>query len=473
MSSVESLALRCIVPGFIGTRAPDWVLKLAAAGLGGVALFARNVDTPEQVKALTASLHYERPSLLIAIDEEGGDVTRLEARTGSSYPGNLALGQAADACLTADVASAIGSQLSEAGIDLDLAPVADVNSNPLNPVIGVRAFGSDAVAVATQTAAWVTGLQRTGVAACAKHFPGHGDTAVDSHLALPVAGEDPRQHALEPFKAAIAAGVRAIMSAHIVVPAIDDLPSTISRKVMTGLLRDELGFDGLAVSDALEMRGLSRDRGVPDSAVLALVAGCDALCIGGEQAGEGVVDDIVAAIAGAVRTGGLSEERLAQAADRVDALAAWHFGHHDVVTSTAGIGITAARRAVRFEGPVRVGDQAVVVRFASAPSIAAGEVPWGMAESLSARGVQVKAREGGGGDDLSVPPDASLVLVVRDLNRHPEQLTQVEELLARRPDAIVVEMGVPAFRPRGAKAYVATHGSARVCAQAAAEVLHP
>jgi len=157
----------------------------------------------------------------------------------------------------------------------------------------------------------------------------------------------------------------------------------------------------------------------------------------------------------------------------VDALAAWHVGQHAVVPSPAGIGITAARRAVRFDGPVRVGDQAVVIRFASAPSIAAGEVPWGMAESLSARGVQVEAREAGAEDDLPVPPDGSLVLVVRDLNRHPEQLAQVEEVLARHPDAVVVEMGVPANRPRGANAYIATHGSARVCAQAAAEVLHP
>jgi len=473
MSSVEALALRCIVPGFIGTKSPDWVRRRAASGLGGVTLFARNVDSTEQLKGLTASLHSERPGLLIAIDEEGGDVTRLEARTGSSFPGNLALGQAADAYLTSDVASAIGSELRQAGIDLDLAPVADVNSNPLNPVIGVRSFGSDAVAVASQTAAWVTGLQRTGVAGCAKHFPGHGDTAVDSHLALPVAGEDPRLHALEPFKAAIAAGVRAIMSAHIVAPAIDDLPSTISRKVMTGLLRDELGFDGLAVSDALEMRGLSRDRGIPESAVLALVAGCDAICIGGELAGEDVVDEIVAAISEAVRSGRLGEERLQQAAGRVDALAAWRAGQHDVVAPVAGVGIAAARRAVRSDGPVRVGDQAVVLRFASAPSIAAGEVPWGVADWLSARGVQVTAHEGEAGHDLIVPPGADLVLVVRDLHRHSEQLTQVEEVLARHPDAVLVEMGWPACRPRSAKAYIATHGSARVCGQAAAEVLRP
>src|SRR4029077_581639 len=233
-------------PGFTGTVAPDWVLRRAAAGLGGVCLYARNIQNPEQLAALTASLHAERPELLIAIDEEGGDVTRLEARTGSSYPGNLALGAVDDIGLTRAVALAMGADLAAAGIDLDLAPVADVNSNPINPVIGVRAFGAEAAQVARQTAAWVAGLEEAGVAACVKHFPGHGDTSIDSHLALPVVNDDPHASgALEPFRAAIAAGVRAVMSAHIVVPSIDGVPATISAEVMTGLLRGELGFDGL------------------------------------------------------------------------------------------------------------------------------------------------------------------------------------------------------------------------------------
>jgi beta-N-acetylhexosaminidase len=470
MSPIESLALRCVLPGFSGIEAPDWVRRRAASGLGGVVFFARNIENTEQVEKLTASLHAERPDLLIAIDEEGGDVTRLEARTGSSYPGNLALGAAGDACLTADVAAAIGAELARVGIDLDLAPVADVNSNPLNPVIGVRSFGSDSSAVAIQTAAWVTGLQRSGVAACAKHFPGHGDTAVDSHLDLPVAGEDPRLHALAPFKAAIVAGVRAIMSAHIVAPTMDADPATISHKVMTGLLREELGFEGVAISDGLDMAGLSRDHGIPESAVLALVAGCDALCVGGGPNGEDAVDQILAAVGRAVDEGRLTEDRLVQAAGRVDTLAAWRPVRHHMMAPATGIGIAAARRAVRVDGPVRVGDTAVVVRFASAPSMAAGEVPWGMADALSARGVRVEAR---GGDDLAVAPGTSLVLVVRDLHRHPEHRSAVERLLARRPDAVTVEMGVPDYRPRGAIAYVATYGSSRVCAQAAAELMHP
>ena len=183
MSRAEELAVRCVLPGFDGTVAPEWVLR---RGLGGVVIFGRNIQDRDQLQSLVASLH--DAGLLVAIDEEGGDVTRIDAKTGSSYPGNLALGVVGDLALTEGVARAMGSDLADIGIDLDLGPVADVNSDPRNPVIGVRSFGSNADAVASQTAAWVRGLQSAGVAACAKHFPGHGDTAVDSHVAVPVAG---------------------------------------------------------------------------------------------------------------------------------------------------------------------------------------------------------------------------------------------------------------------------------------------
>jgi beta-N-acetylhexosaminidase len=469
MSSAQELALRCVFPGFEGTKAPDWVLRAAERGLGGVVLFARNVEDGSQLRSLVEQLHQARPGLLVAIDEEGGDVTRLEARRGSSYPGNLALGAAGDPALTEQVARAMGQDLAAAGIDLDLAPVADVNSDPRNPVIGVRSFGSNPADVARQTAAWVRGLQGAGVAACAKHFPGHGGTSADSHLEVPVGKPE-----LAPFEAAITGGVRAVMSAHIVVPGIDDAPATISPRVMTGMLRDQLGFDGLAISDGLDMRGISGERGITSAAVLAIQAGCDALCVGGGPTGREVVDEIVDAICAHV--GG---ERLAEAAGRVEAMAAWRAaqtsdGPDDPGKSVAetpvgrdhpGIGLAAARRGLSVSGDVKVRDHAVVMRFDSAPSIAAGQVPWGMATALARRGVEVAES----GEEAG----ASLVLVVRDLHRHPDQLSAVEALLDRRPDAILVEMGVPSCRPRGATSYVATHGSARVCAEAAAEVMRP
>jgi len=455
MTSVEGLALRCLLPGFEGTIAPGWVRRRVAQGLGGVVLFGRNVESDEQVRALNAALHAERPGVVVAIDEEGGDVTRLDARTGSRYPGNLALGAAGDPCLTAQVAAEMGARLASIGVDLNLAPVADVNTNPRNPIIGVRSFGSDPAAVAEHTAAWVGGMQGAGVAACAKHFPGHGDTSVDSHLALPVGKEE-----LAPFKAAIGAGVRAIMSAHIVVPSLDLHPATISSRVMTGLLRDELGFEGVAVTDGLEMAALSGERSLGEGAVLALAAGCDALCVGGGLRDEDVVDELVAAIVSAVNEGRLSEERLAQAVSRMESLSSPLAGKSAAKPLEPAARLVASR-AIRAEGNVTIGAEAVVIRLESPSSIAAGEVPWGMADALAARGVRITEKTG------------RLVIAVRDLHRQPENQAQAASLLDLHPDAVVVEMGVPICRPEAAKNYMATHGSARVCAEAAAAVMRP
>lgn len=178
-------ALTVLQPGFTGTTAPDWLLRRLGEGLASVGLFGRNIASPEQLTALTAQLRAERDDVLVAIDEEGGDVTRLEVRTGSSFPGNHALGAVDDVELTREVAAELGRRLAACGVNLNWAPSADVNSNPSNPVIGVRSFGASSKLVARHTAAYVTGLQSAGVAACTKHFPGHGDTAVDSHHALP------------------------------------------------------------------------------------------------------------------------------------------------------------------------------------------------------------------------------------------------------------------------------------------------
>ena len=199
---------------------------------------------------------------------------------------------------------------------MNLAPVADANTNPLNPVIGVRSFGADPELVARHVEAFVAGTQRQGVAACAKHFPGHGDTSVDSHHDLPVVEGD-LEAALLPFRAAIGAGVRAVMTGHLRVPALDELPATLSRRILTGLLREELGFEGLVVTDALEMRAISAGVGVEEGAVLALAAGADSLCLG-HDLHEAAVGAVVRAIVAAVRAGRLPLERLEEAAARVD-----------------------------------------------------------------------------------------------------------------------------------------------------------
>src|SRR4051794_29439826 len=268
---LRRLADAVLQPGFVGTAPPAWLRRRLADGLGGVALFSRNIVDPAQVAALTAALRAENPDVVVAVDEEAGDVTRLESRTGSSRPGNLALGAVDDPELTEAVARDLGHELAAVGVTLNYAPDADVNSNADNPVIGVRSFGADPWLVARHTAAWVRGLQSTGVGACAKHFPGHGNTSVDSHHAAPrIDASRAELFACElvPFQAAIAAGVQAIMSAHLYLPAIDSaLPATLSRSVLTELLRGELGYGGVVVTDGIEMAAVAKPYGLAGAAV--------------------------------------------------------------------------------------------------------------------------------------------------------------------------------------------------------------
>ena len=460
-SGLERLASACIFPGFPGPTPPDWVRRELAAGLGGVVLFSWNVTDRAQLAALSAAIRAERPEALIGIDEEGGDVTRLEARTGSSYPGNLALGAVDDVELTERVSAAIGGELAAAGVNLDLAPVADINSDERNPIIGVRSFGSDPALVARHTAAFATGLQAVGVAACAKHFPGHGSTRADSHLELPTIDVDRETllaRELVPFRAAIDAGVQSIMTAHIRVPAIDELPATLSRAHLTGLLREELGFDGMVITDALEMGAVSATVGVEEGAVLAIAAGADALCLGHD------LDDVPGirrALVDAVRAGRLPEERLAEAAARVERVGRW--------TASAGIGLEAARRALHVEGSVELTRPALVVELVPEATIAAGPAGHTFGEILAAR------RPGTEHFVIHHPTELprgnrQLVVVIRDAHRHEWERVVAQSLAE---GAVVVDVGVPVWRPDGAAGTVTTFGAGRANLLAAAERLSP
>ncbi|MEQ6900158.1 glycoside hydrolase family 3 N-terminal domain-containing protein [Nocardioides sp. YIM 152588] len=287
---VQTLALRVLLASFAGPALPEEWRDLLVDGLGGICLFGSNLTgSRAETAALVDAVRAARPDALVAVDEEGGDVTRLHTRTASPALGAAVLGAADDVDLTEATGRAVGVDLAAVGIDLDLGPVADVNSNPDNPVIGTRSFGATPDLAARHVAAWVRGLQSAGVAACVKHFPGHGDTAQDSHLTLPVleaSEETLAARELPPFAAAVAAGAASVMTSHLVVPALDpELPATLSAPIL-GRLR-ELGFDGAIVSDALDMAGASGEdgsgRGIPEAAVLALVAGADLLCVGPDK----------------------------------------------------------------------------------------------------------------------------------------------------------------------------------------------
>jgi beta-N-acetylhexosaminidase len=433
-----SAAAACVLPSFPGARPPDWIRSFLAAGGRGVVLFAYNADTPEALASLTAALRSERDDVLLAIDEEGGDVTRLDWRAGSAYPSAAALGVLDEPDVTEEVAAAIAADLARAGVNWNFAPVADVNV-PANPVIGTRSFGADAALVARHVAAAVRGTQRLGVAACAKHFPGHGSTVEDSHLALPaLAG--PLEAGLDPFRAAIAAGVQSIMSAHV---KVNDEAATLDPAIVGDLLRGELGYEGVVVADALEMKGVSARHDVAGAAVLALRAGCDALIVG-HDLGEAEVARIVRALDEEV-----DGERLEEAGARVSALAA--FAHPRAADVDGETALGAARRALHVEGAVSFDRPPRIVELRPAANIAAGE-----AEHTFGSAAVVREGE---------PVPEADAYVVRDVHRHPWMEA------ADREDAVVVEIGLPVWRPRHARGYIATYGGGRAALAAAAEIV--
>jgi beta-N-acetylhexosaminidase len=485
VDQLDAWAARVVMASFPGPVLPDWMLRRLGDGVGSVCLFGSNVDSAEQLAGLTAEIHAAGSDVLIATDEEGGDVTRLHRRTGSPHPGNAALGVVDDVALTKAVAGEIGTELVAAGIDLNLAPVVDVNSNPDNPVIGVRSFGADPRLVARHATAYVVGLQASGVGACAKHWPGHGDTAVDSHLGLPVVGaslEELRRRELVPFAAAVKAGALAVMTSHVLLPAVDaELPATLSAAAVA-LLRADLGFDGLLVSDAIDMAAVKAGRREPAVAVRALVAGVDLVCLGADK-DEALVDAVVAEIAADVRSGGqVTEERLFEAAERVVACARRvhemreralaREPEYSVGGFFAGPPVTASQqvadRALRVEGTVPRMLGATVLRFVTGSNAAVGAVPWGVLED----GVVLRPDRvmDVGPDDaeslLPRIPDGPVVALVRDSHRH----RWVEDVigfvsLVLHP-FVVVEMGWPSEPGLPCSASVCTYGAGRANAKA-------
>jgi beta-N-acetylhexosaminidase len=477
--ALAALADAILIPPFPGTTAPDWILRALERGLAGVTLFGPNVTG--DLAALTATLRSASAvEPVIAIDEEAGDVTRV-FYAGCPYPGNAALGAVDDVSVTRDVYAAVGAELARLGINTDLAPCADVLAPGGSHVVGTRSFGPDPALVARHVAAAVSGLQAAGVAACAKHFPGHGSTTADSHLTLAtITGtlEEIRARDLPPFQAAIAAGTMALMPGHLRVPELTgDLPATLSPAAVTGLLRGELGFGGVVICDALEMKAASAAHGIPEAAVLAVLAGVDLLCLG-RDTDEAMYHAIRAALADAVDSGRLSGARLEEAASRV----AWLRAQLAVFRKAAarqagaaaaggdGIGLVAARRALRRSGPFPATlTSPLVVEVEPEENIAAGRFTWGFSPWAPVVRVDPAADDGAALTGiLAKAADRPLVLAVRDaLSVQP----LVSDLLAARPDAIIVEMGVPRWTPPPVTAYLATYGASRACAQAAAEVL--
>ncbi|MDY0985361.1 glycoside hydrolase family 3 N-terminal domain-containing protein [Microbacterium sp. CFBP9023] len=477
------LANGVLWPGFLGTEAPEWLLDELRDGLAGVVYFSQNVG--EGLPSLSDEILRANPDALIGIDEEGGNVTRLESAAGSTLPGAAQLGIVDDVEATRASGAELARRVAAIGGNVVLGPVADVNTDPRNPVIGVRSFGSDQKLVARHVQAAVEGLQSTAVAACVKHFPGHGDTHTDSHHALPEISlgieEFERVH-LEPFRAAVAAGVDAVMTAHIVVPAWGAEPATLNPRVL-GLLRG-WGFDGVIITDALDMAAIRETVGIGEGAARALAAGADLLCIGNPtNRGEATLPDqdrrdFLAArdgILAAVDDGSLSRERLAEAAGRVSRLGQTLSVRAETATPVEYDGSDIVRRAIT--GVTRDAEALAVVDARRRSTLAVDSASAYVAETLAADGHRVRvdvARttidEQDGALDAAVAADGLTVVLLDRPDTDDGQRALVERAALRDPDAVVVNVGLAARHPLPL-ALVEVGSASRIGAQAARDRL--
>ncbi|MFB8189607.1 glycoside hydrolase family 3 N-terminal domain-containing protein [Microbacterium sp. NPDC055988] len=462
---LERLANGVLWPGFFGTEAPEWLRAELRDGLAGVVYFGQNVG--EGLPALSAAILDANPDALIGIDEEGGSVTRLESATGSTVPGAAQLGLLDDLVASEKTGAELARRVRAVGANVVLGPVADVNTDPRNPVIGVRAFGDDEALVSRHVVATIDGIQDAAVAACVKHFPGHGDTHMDSHHSLPEITLDldefERVH-LEPFRAAVDAGVDAVMTAHIVVPAWGEQPATLNPRVL-GMLRD-WGYGGVIITDALDMAAIRETVGLGGGAALALAAGADLLCIGNptnpgdaalpdqdEQDFRATRDGIVAAL----RDGSLSRERVEEAARRVAALAAKLHAAADRDQEPADEFDAAeiVRRVLTVTGDApAAASELAVIDARRRSTLAVDSAGSYVANALADDGLRVRldvasaplAEQDRVLDEVTAAPGTTVLLIDRP-DTDPAQRALVERAALRDPAAVVVNVGLPTATP--------------------------
>ncbi len=319
---LHRLAAGLVVMGFEGTEAPAEARSLIAQGVCGAILFTRNIEGAAQVARLNDALKREagRP-FVTCVDQEGGRVARLRGAPFTALPPMRVLGELGDESLAFGIGALLAREVRAVGFDVDFAPVLDVDTNPRNPVIGNRSLSREGQEVARLGVALARGIESEGVASCGKHFPGHGDTSQDSHLTLPGLPhtmERLRRVELVPFAAYAREGLSAIMTAHIVFEALDPgIPATFSRTVLHGLLRDELGFRGVVVSDDLEMKAIADGFGMGEAGVRSVAAGADLLLVCHRADRQQAVIDALAAEAARSPT---FRARVEEAARRVDAM---------------------------------------------------------------------------------------------------------------------------------------------------------
>ncbi|WP_158551837.1 glycoside hydrolase family 3 N-terminal domain-containing protein [Agromyces sp. PvR057] len=500
--TIRGLVGGVLWPGFLGRGIPDLFRReLDEGGLAGLVLFAHNLGDEGERMSLAADLRDHGRPLVVGIDEEGGNVTRVESATGSTLPGPAQLGFVDDLAITEAVGAELAHRSLAVGANVVLAPVADVNTDPRNPVIGVRSFGDSAGLVGRHAVAQARGIRLAGAAAAAKHFPGHGDTHLDSHHAMPTLEIDldelERTH-LPPFQALVDAGVPAIMTAHVVVPAWGGQPSTLN-PIALGRLR-AMGFEGVIITDALDMAAVRESVGAGPGAVRALLAGADLLCISNPtNLGAAAAPDqdardfleVQRAILGAVDDGTLPVAVLERAAARVRVLAASLPASlpasrpgTDGAAGARGAGVRAAGPGdpIALAGGFDPVDAAAVARAAISID---GDLPRSPAPRtvLDIRGRSTlavasdrdffeSALAAGGPvlrGDAAVPGSGPLIVLADRIGGDGPQRDRIANVARLRPDAVVVDAGVPGGGLP--LPVVHTRAASRLAADAAAIVL--
>ncbi|MCS6834802.1 MAG: beta-N-acetylhexosaminidase [Anaerolineae bacterium] len=498
MDELAAQVGRLFVVGFEGTTAPLYLLEWLAEGrVGGVILFARNVESPSQLAALTSGLRVVAPRpILIGIDQEGGTVARLRGSFTES-PSAMALSNSNDEAQAERCYGVLGTEMRALGINWDYAPVVDISYNRENPTVGVRSFGTQGSRVSRYAAAAVRGLQKQGVAACAKHFPGLGNTAIDTHVALPTI-DTPLDHLLAhdllPYRTLMAEGVASIMTTHTIYAALDEqYPATLSPHVIQRLIRQELGYDGLVTSDCMEMKAIADHYEPGAYAVLGALAGLDVILVSHTRAAQ---EEAYRGLLAAVEDGRVPLARIREANRRIEALLARYAiaeqpnlqaiatpEHQQIVLEAARLGLRAEQHKP-LKQPIVWGEGVAVVEFASVLETevlesggATGLYSAMQQLSLSARYVALKSSE----DDPQAWETAQrlareadlLIVVTRNAHLLPVQQARATALAEAARDLIFIH----ARNPYDAEvlptphATIATYGDAAPQLRAALERL--
>lgn len=491
--SLDQKIGQTMVIGFDGLRMDDGLREMIVQRhIGGVILFARNVESPQQVADLCAELQRTalesgNPGLFIAIDQEGGRVARLTEATGfTEFPGAMAVAAGGSTQNARLVAQAMAREMAAVGINVDFAPDLDVNNNPLNPVIGVRSYGSQPDMVGIYGSAVIDGLQSEGVLAFGKHFPGHGDTAIDSHVSLPaVPHARGRLDAVElvPFRAAIEAGAAGIMSAHVTFPAIDPepgRPATLSSRVLTDLMRAEMGYSGLVVTDSLEMGALGEaGYPVPLAAANALQAGADLLLFNRDhELHRQAFDQLSQWLA----EGKIPATRLDEAVARIlDAKKRFGLLNPDLNYDTGQVGLAETRalsHQVAVQSITLLRDQAGLLPLQKAERYLVVEVPGaaGLGRALGLTYLAVKEKPGDREIQQAVDmarDGRTVIVATTDANRVPAQIELVRRLSAAGNPVIWIAMRNPydLMAYPQAQTYLASYGANPPALEALAAVL--